>query len=187
MRFNDGHTDRVVLPCPLPMIGTVRTCRTDTESTPIQAGLNRTETGVVDILPPYVEGLLGLDGFDFAWLLCWLHDRDETAPPAPMTQVPFLLRPEQRRMGIFATRGPRRVNPIGLSLVSIDEVSGGQLRFRGVDLVDGTPVLDLKPYVGRFDRPDGEPRCGWFDTVPMLDAVTPADLGRSEWSQTDIG
>lgn len=80
-------------------------------------------------------------------------------------------------MGIFATRGPRRVNPIGLSLVRLTEVSGRVIGFAGVDLLDGTPVIDLKPYVTRFDRPEGEPRCGWFDTVEMREGVSPADLG----------
>jgi tRNA (Thr-GGU) A37 N-methylase len=51
------------------------------------------------------------------------------------------------------------------------------VRFAGVDLLDGTPVIDLKPYVTQFDRPAGDPRCGWFDGVPMRDGVTPADLG----------
>jgi tRNA (Thr-GGU) A37 N-methylase len=80
-------------------------------------------------------------------------------------------------MGTFATRGPRRVNPIGLSLVHVLAVEDRSVRFGGVDLLDGTPVIDLKPYVTRFDRPDGEPRCGWFDTVEIRDGVTPVDLG----------
>ena len=58
-------------------------------------------------------------------------------------------------------------------------------RFPGVDLLDGTPVLDLKPYVSRFDRPDGEPRCGWFDEVDIADGVTPADLGTREDDRAD--
>jgi tRNA (Thr-GGU) A37 N-methylase len=79
-------------------------------------------------------------------------------------------------MGIFATRGPRRVSPFGLSLVQLLDVSGRFVSFAGVDLLHGTPVIDLKPYVTRFDRPAGEPRCGWFDTVPMPDGITPAEL-----------
>jgi tRNA (Thr-GGU) A37 N-methylase len=55
-------------------------------------------------------------------------------------------------------------------------VTGPVIRFAGVDLLDGTPVIDLKPYVARFDRPPGEPRCGWFDTVPITDGLRPADL-----------
>jgi hypothetical protein len=65
-------------------------------------------------------------------------------------------------MGIFATRGPRRVNPVGLSLIQLLEVTGQAVTFAGVDLLDGTSVIDIKPYVTRFDRPPGDPRCGWF-------------------------
>jgi tRNA (adenine37-N6)-methyltransferase len=160
------------------VIGTVRTSRSTTETTPVQAGLNRSEEGTLEIFAEFAEGLSGLDGFDYAWLLSWLHKPhvDSDGPP-PLAQVPFLLRHDPRSIGIFATRGPRRVNPIGLSLVRLLELSGRTVRFAGVDLLDGTPVIDLKPYVGRFDRPPGEPRCGWFDTVPMPEGITPADLG----------
>ncbi|HEX3824746.1 MAG TPA: tRNA (N6-threonylcarbamoyladenosine(37)-N6)-methyltransferase TrmO [Mycobacteriales bacterium] len=167
------------LACPLPVIGVVRTARASMETTPVQSALNPRESGVIEISPDYAAGLAGLTGFDYAWLLTWLHDpNDEVTRPSPLTQVPFLLRAEQRRLGIFATRGPRRVNPIGLSLVRLRGVAANRVEFGGVDLIDGTPVIDLKPYVGRFDRPDGEPRCGWFDTVAFVDGVTPSDLGR---------
>lgn len=161
--------------CPLPVIGVVRTSRTTPHTTPVQAGLNRGESGVLEVHAAFVEGLAGLEGFDYAWLVSWLHEVD---PPdvAPLTQVPFLLRREQRQMGVFATRGPRRVNPIGLSLVALGEIAGRLVRFSGVDLLDGTPVIDLKPYVARFDRPDGQPRCGWFDSVPLVEGATPSDL-----------
>jgi tRNA-Thr(GGU) m(6)t(6)A37 methyltransferase TsaA len=148
--------------------------------TPIQAALNRSEHATIEIDPRYQDGLDGLEGFGFAWLLTWLHqpgDRDQ-GPPA-LKQVPFLLRGVHRRLGIFATRGPRRVNPIGLSLIQILEVTGTTVRFAGVDVVDGTPVIDLKPYVSRFDRPPGDPRCGWFDDITIADGVTPTQLGRS--------
>jgi tRNA-Thr(GGU) m(6)t(6)A37 methyltransferase TsaA len=168
---------------PLPVIGVVRTGHVELAATPIQAGLNRAEHGTLDIAEPYREGLDGLQDFAYAWLLTWLHrpDRPVTPPgerggrPA-MRQVPFLLRREGRAMGMFATRTPRRVNPIGLSLVELLEVTGTTVRFAGVDLLDGTPVLDIKPYVTRFDRPPGEPRCGWFDQVAMREGSTPAQL-----------
>jgi tRNA (adenine37-N6)-methyltransferase len=163
--------------CPLPVIGVVHTARLTPETTPVQAGLNRAEEGTAEIFAAYAEGLSGLDGFDYAWLLTWLDRRERDQIEVPLTQVPFLLRAEQRSMGIFATRGPRRVNPIGLSLVAIRGVSGRDVRFAGVDVLDGTPIIDLKPYVSRFDQPDGEPRCGWFDGVAMPEGVTPADLG----------
>ena len=162
--------------CPLPVIGVVRTGRTSRERTPVQAALNQTEQGTLEVAEPYAAGLADLDGFDYVWLLSWLHDHADHAEPAPMTQVPFLLRPTPRRIGVFATRGPRRVNPIGLSLVRLLAIDGRLVRFAGVDLVDGTPVIDLKPYVAAFDRPAGEPRAGWLDEVTLTEGVTPADL-----------
>jgi tRNA-Thr(GGU) m(6)t(6)A37 methyltransferase TsaA len=167
--------------CPLPVIGILRTGRATTEATPVQAGLNRTEEGAFEVGEQFVAGLAGLvgpAGFDYAWLLTWLGDSafaDENEPP--LTQVPFLLRPSGRTMGVFATRSPRRINPIGLSLVRLLGVDGRTVRFAGVDMIDGTPVIDLKPYVTTFDRPAGEPRCGWFDEIDLVDGITPADLG----------
>ena len=160
---------------PLPVIGVVRTGHREKESTPIQSSLNRAEHGTVEIGAEYLDGLDGLAGFDYAWLLTWLHRGDE-AGPAPLRQVPFLLRRQRREVGIFATRGPRRVNPIGLSLIQVLAVAGPVVSFAGVDLLDGTPVIDLKPYVTRFDRPPGEPRCGWLDTLDIPDGVTPQRL-----------
>ena len=160
---------------PLPVIGVVRTGHRDRESTPIQSSLNRAEHGTVEFAAGYVDGLDGLAGFDYAWLLTWLHRGDRDGP-VPLRQVPFLLRRQRREVGIFATRGPRRVSPIGLSLIQVLAVAGPVVSFAGVDLLDGTPVIDLKPYVTRFDRPPGEPRCGWLDTLDIPDGVTPQRL-----------
>jgi tRNA-Thr(GGU) m(6)t(6)A37 methyltransferase TsaA len=160
---------------PLPVIGVVRTGHAERETTPIQASINRAEHGTLEIADEYLDGLDGLDGFDYAWLLTWLHRSDDTGP-APLRQVPFLLRRQRREVGIFATRGPRRVNPIGLSLIQVLAVTGPVVSFAGVDLLDGTPVIDLKPYVTRFDRPPGEPRCGWLDALDIPDGLTPRRL-----------
>jgi len=183
---------------PLAVIGVIRSAHTEPETTPIQAALNRAGHGVIEIAEPYREGLAGLDGFGYAWLLTWLHrpgdrrDADDGEEPGagegrgdrggrpPLRQVPFLLRRQRRQMGIFATRGPRRVNPIGLSLIQLLEVTPETVRFAGVDVIDGTPVIDLKPYVTRFDRPPGDPPCGWFDEVALGDGSTPAGLARPE-------
>jgi tRNA-Thr(GGU) m(6)t(6)A37 methyltransferase TsaA len=163
--------------CPLPVIGFVRTARTTPEATPVQTALNQEERGALELAEAYADGLTGLDGFDYAWLLTWLDRPDAPLEPdPPMLPVPFLLRPQGRQMGLFATRTPRRVNPIGLSLVRLLEVSRRTVEFAGVDLVHGTPVIDLKPYVAQFDRPPGDPRSGWFDSVPLTEGVTPADL-----------
>lgn len=165
---------------PMRAIGIVRTEYQDPESTPIQAAVSQAEHAKVELLPEYREGLDGLAEFDYAWLITWLHNREDPAATPAMRQVPFLLRPQQRRVGVFASRGPRRVNSIGLSLIQLERVSLTGFSFAGVDLIDGTPVLDVKPYVTRFDRPpgDADPRCGWFDTIPIAEGSTPSKLGR---------
>jgi tRNA-Thr(GGU) m(6)t(6)A37 methyltransferase TsaA len=164
----------------VPAIGVVRTRRTSLEDTPIQAALNRAERGTIWIEPQYQEGLEGLEGFTYAWLLTWLDRPDSSENPPPLKQTPFLLRGTGQKIGVFATRGPRRVNPIGLSLIQLLAVSGGRVDFAGVDLIDRTPVIDLKPYVQRFDRPPGEPACGWFDQVKIADGITPSRLADPE-------
>ena len=161
---------------PLPPIGVVRSPYRRTEEAPVQARLNPAVDGVVELEPAYAAGLADLDGFDFVWLLTWLHRPHDPSSPG-LRQVPFLLRPSGREVGVFATRSPRRVNPIGLSLVEVVGVSEARVEFRGVDVVDGTPVLDLKPYVARFDDPGRSVRCGWFDDVELREGVRPADLG----------
>src|SRR5215469_10302436 len=160
----------------LPVIGVVRTAHAELATTPIQAGLSRAEHGTIEIADRYLEGLDGLAEFDYAWLVTWLHKLAEPGSEPPLRQVPFLLRGQRRSKGIFATRGPRRINPIGLSLIRILDVTGPAIRFTGVDLIDGTPVIDVKPYVTRFDRPAGEPRCGWLDEVTINDGTTPEQL-----------
>jgi tRNA-Thr(GGU) m(6)t(6)A37 methyltransferase TsaA len=167
------------LSCPLPVIGVVRTGHHEKETTPIQAGVNLAEHATLEVAERYRDGLDGLQGFDYAWLITWLNQPDRAGEP-PLRQVPFLLRRQRRAVGIFATRGPRRVNPIGLSLVQVLAVTGATVEFAGVDMLDGTPVLDLKPYVARFDRPPGEPRSGWFDDVTISDGVTPGELAQPE-------
>jgi tRNA (adenine37-N6)-methyltransferase len=187
----------VTVSCPLPILGVIRNAHQDAGATPVQAALNPDEQALVDLDPQYTAGLAGIEGFDYIWLLTWLADplgdalgdaladAPGDAPgfapdPPPLTQVPFLLGPQGRSMGVFATRGPRRVNPIGLSLVRLLDIDGKVITFAGVDMIDGTPVIDIKPYVTRFDRPAGDPRCGWFDTLAMAEAVTPDDLAKPE-------
>jgi len=158
------------------IIGIVRSARTTPAHTPVQAALNPGEEAVVVLDPAYVDGLDGLAGFDYAWLLTWLGGAEPAPEPPNLRPVPFLLGRRPRPIGVFATRGPRRVNPIGLSLVRLLAVEGRAIRFAGVDVVDGTPVLDIKPYVSAFDRPPGPVRCGWFDDTPLPPGATPASL-----------
>jgi tRNA (adenine37-N6)-methyltransferase len=98
-----------------------------------------------------------------------------------MRQVPFLLTGERRELGLFAMRGPRRPNPIGLHLVGVVAVQDDGFTFAGVDLLDGTALLDVKPYAASLDVPAGhrvEPpvRSGWFDGVDLSRPHTPRSL-----------
>src|ERR1700680_4273296 len=123
----------------LIVIGVVRSAHTEPADTPVQSGLNPDERAVVEIDERYVDGLDGLAEFDFAWLLTWLERPDDRHEAVALRQVAYLLGTRPRKMGIFATRGPRRVNPIGLSLIRVLGVVGSTVSFSGVDVVDGTP------------------------------------------------
>lgn len=161
----------------LTPIGTIRTARTSLADTPVQAPLNPDETGVVELDAGFAEGLDGLAGFDHCWLLTWLgRDGDALGAAAPLRQVPFLLAREGTQVGTFAIRSPRRPNPIGLSLVRILAVEGATLRFAGVDMLDGTPVLDIKPYIPRVDVAPGTPRAGWTEAAALPTGGTPRSL-----------
>ena len=147
----------------LRAIGVVYTPFADRADTPLQTAFARDAVGEVRIDPRYADALDGIEGFSHLWLVTWLARFDTNAPEPELRQVPLLLRHEPQAFGIFATRGPRRPNPIGLSLVEVLSVEGTTISFAGVDLMDGTIVLDVKPYVTRFDLPVGDIRCGWFD------------------------
>ena len=160
----------------LRIIGTVRTPYATPEHTPVQAALNLEAEGIIEIAPAYRDALDGLEGFSHLWLLTWLGPAEGDAPEPSLRQVPFLLQAEGTEYGIFATRGPRRPSPLGLSLVRLLGVDGTTLRFAGVDLVDGTALVDIKPYFDDVDRPVGEVRCGWFDALDLEHGSTPASL-----------
>lgn len=160
-------------------IGVIRTRRLDKSTTPVQAGANLTEEGHIELQAEYIDGLLGLDTFSHIWLVTWLGDSAfEGSPVSPLRQRPF-LRPDGEPMGIFAMRGPRRPVPIGLSLVELVTVEDSTIRFRGVDMVDGTPLLDIKPYFPAADEPHSDVRAGWFDEIQVPEAATPEGLRKA--------
>jgi tRNA-Thr(GGU) m(6)t(6)A37 methyltransferase TsaA len=157
------------------VIGRIRTRHTSFEHTPVQAALNPDDEGTIDLDRRYVDALDGLSEFSHLWLLTWLAEDDRPVEP-DLQQVPFLLRRAPRLIGTLAMRGPKRPTPIGLSLVRLVAVEESTVRFRGVDMLDGTPLLDIKPYVSRLDLPAGDVRCGWYETVNFGDGITPASL-----------
>ena len=138
-------------------IGFVRSPHQTTNGAPIQPSRARGIEGTVEIAEEYVEGLSDLDGFSHIILICHLHK----AAKFKLKVVPYL---DTEFRGLFATRAPSRPNPIGLSVVRLLGIDGRVLRIEGVDLLDGTPVLDIKPYVREFDH-QPEIRCGWLDKV----------------------
>lgn len=163
-----GPLDRVEL----RPIGYLRTAYHSLAETPIQTSRNPDEPGRLVVLDRYVAGLEGLEEFDYAHLIClldqvWLAD-DHGARPFTgdrLRPVPFLLQATGERVGVFATRSPVRPNYLALSLVRIVAVNGNLVDFRGVDLVDGTPVLDIKPFEPHLDVPGYQPGTDWLDRI----------------------
>jgi len=134
-------------------IGFVRSAFTETVGMPIQTAGSPDEPGHVEVREEFRAGLRDIEGFEFLILLTHLHRAQER-----LEVVPFL---DDESHGVFATRAPARPNRIGLSIVKLVGVEGSVLHFTGNDMLNGTPVLDIKPYVPRFDVRDTD-RIGWF-------------------------
>lgn len=134
-------------------IGHVRSRFTDPVGMPIQTAGAADEAGRVELLPEFEAGLRDIEGFDYLILITHLHQAVEK-----LEVVPFM---DDSSHGVFATRAPARPNRLGLSIVRLVRREGLLLHFLGNDMLDGTPVLDIKPYVPRFDVRETE-RVGWF-------------------------
>ena len=135
-------------------IGYVRSPFTGTKQIPKGLGAKHEEDGILEILPEFEGGLLDIEGFSHLFVLWEFHKADEgfdlvSAPPC-----------DDRTHGVFATRSPRRPNPIGLTVVQLLRRDGRLLHVRGVDMLDGTPILDVKPYMSSV--PDEKLRRGWL-------------------------
>jgi tRNA-Thr(GGU) m(6)t(6)A37 methyltransferase TsaA len=125
-------------------IGLVHSPHHEAEGTPIQPRWAEGSEGTVELFPQFAPGLRDLDGFERIWLLCWF----DRARDARLEVVPYL---DTRTRGVFATRAPSRPNPIGLSCVRLLAVGGARLRVAELDVLDGTPLLDIKPYLPDCD------------------------------------
>jgi len=137
-------------------IGFVRSPFLEKAEAPRQAVADGAEgiEGRIEMLPEHEHALDDLEGFDRIWVLFWFHE----AKGGPRTKV--LPPRSDRKRGVFATRSPHRPNPIGMSAVRLTRVDGRVLHVRDLDLLDGTPVLDLKPYIPYADAfPDAA--AGW--------------------------
>jgi tRNA-Thr(GGU) m(6)t(6)A37 methyltransferase TsaA len=125
------------------------------EGMPIQPSGAIGVQGHIEILSEYVDGLVDLDGFSHIILLYAFHMTDKVK----LTVTPFL---DSKPRGVFATRAPTRPNAIGLSIVKLLSIKGNTIQIENVDVLDGTPLLDIKPYVPEFDQ-YSDVRVGWLE------------------------
>ncbi len=135
-------------------VGYVRSPYANLEGIPKGLGAEHTAEGEIVISPKYEEGLTDIEGMSHLFVI-WVFDRAQ--------QYSLLAQPpcDNRPHGMFATRSPRRPNPIGLTVVELIARKGNVLHVRGVDMLDGTPVLDIKPYLSSV--PLENLRRGWLD------------------------
>jgi tRNA-Thr(GGU) m(6)t(6)A37 methyltransferase TsaA len=148
-------------------IGTIRTPFRDLSGMPIQPIGAREQVGTIELEPRYQPGLNDLKGFSHIILLYDFH----RSKGFDLKVTPFL---DSRPRGLFSTRAPRRPNPIGFSVVRLVRIKGSTLTIQGVDMLDGTPLLDIKPYVPEFDHP-GSVRLGWLKKLKQRARVKRAD------------
>ena len=136
-------------------IGMIRTPFDDPEGMPIQPAGAEGVRGTIEIFPDFTEGLKDLDGFSHLILLYVFHRSKDFC----LKVTPFMDTVER---GVFSTRAPQRPNPIGLSVVRLVEIDGERICVENIDVLDGTPLLDIKPYVPDFDQPAGAIQTGWL-------------------------
>lgn len=137
----------------LQPIGFVHSPFRSIQGMPIQTVAAAEVDGHLEVLPQFQAGLRDIEGFEYLILITHLHQAVEK-----LEVVPFM---DTVSHGVFATRAPARPNRLGLSIVQLIKVDGGRLHFRGNDMLDGTPVLDIKPYVPMLDLRQTD-RIGWF-------------------------
>ncbi|WP_254528013.1 tRNA (N6-threonylcarbamoyladenosine(37)-N6)-methyltransferase TrmO [Natrinema gelatinilyticum] len=137
-------------------IGVIRTPFESPDGMPIQPVGTDAVVGIVEVYELYADGLQDLNGFSHCILLYHFHASADTAS---LQVEPFL---DDEKRGVFATRAPQRPNPIGLSVVEIDSVTDHKVTVRGIDVIDQTPLLDIKPFVPDFDVPS-DADTGWLD------------------------
>lgn len=136
-------------------IGVVHSPFKEPRGTPIQPAGAKDVNGTVEVYPEYVEGLKDVDGFSHIILIYHFHLSKETS----LKEKPYM---DEEAHGVFAVRGPSRPNPIGISIVRLTKIEENTIHIEDVDIVDGTPLLDIKPYVPEFDIREVE-KIGWLD------------------------
>ncbi|MBI9033376.1 MAG: tRNA (N6-threonylcarbamoyladenosine(37)-N6)-methyltransferase TrmO [Bacteroidales bacterium] len=148
-------------------IGIIHTQFENRRNMPIQPNGNSAGKGSISIFNEYKEGLEDLDGFSHIILIYYLHQN---------TGYKLKLKPfmDHNEHGIFATRAPHRPNSIGLSVVKIESIEENMITFDGADMLNNTPLLDIKPYIPAFDSPDNC-KTGWYPDQGNQAEITISD------------
>jgi tRNA-Thr(GGU) m(6)t(6)A37 methyltransferase TsaA len=138
-------------------IGIIHTEFKDLENMPIQPSGKKANKGRLEINSEYIEGLRDLDGFSHIMAIYYFHKTNRVK----LTVKPFL---DDKYHGVFATRAPVRPNHIGISIVEIDRIEENNIYVKNIDVLDGTPILDIKPFIPDFDIPKSSIRVGWLES-----------------------
>jgi len=150
-------------------IGTIHSPFKDLEGMPIQPVGARGVKGMINLNDEYRDGLKDLEGFSHIILIYHLH----LSKGYSLRVKPFL---DTNNRGLFATRAPKRPNPIGLSIVRLEKIEGSKIYVSDLDIVDGTPLLDIKPYIPNFDKLDDDDiKIGWFENKHQMAADKKSD------------
>ncbi len=144
----------------LTQIATVSSPFCDLANMPVQPKGAKETYATIEFEEEYVEGLKDLDGFSHVYLIYYFHKVKE----AKLSVIPFNDKTHTPR-GVFSTRTPMHPNGLGLSVVELVKVEGNIVTIKGVDILDGTPLLDIKPYIENFDKVEGEVRSGWMQST----------------------
>ena len=152
---NEIETENSGLTC--RPIGIVLSPLKQQSGAPVQPIYGKDLEGTIEVDPEYAEGLRDLDGYERIWLLTWLHRSGE----ARMKVVPYRDTVER---GLFSTRAPSRPNPIGMHCVRLVKVEKNVIHIAELDILDGTPVLDIKPYSPDIDS-FPKAKAGWWDAA----------------------
>jgi len=136
-------------------IGVIHTPFKIREGMPIQPSGANGVHGTVEVFQEFTEGLADLEGFSHIILLYHFHQSNDS----PLFVTPFM---DSQPRGVFSTRAPKRPNPIGISVVKLFKIEGSSLHVENVDIIDETPLLDIKPYVPEFDHYPAD-RIGWLE------------------------
>ena len=141
----------------IEQIGTIHSPFCKLENMPVQPKGARDTIATIEIKEEFVRGLKDLDGFNFIYLIYYFHK----VKKHKLEVLPFNEKSGTKR-GVFSTRTPMHPNSLGLSVVELLGVEGNIVTIKGVDILDGTPLIDIKPYIENFDKVDLVPTSGWM-------------------------